>query len=262
VARLGGAELAVLLPGVPRGHAQRWADRLRDAMTGGDIGATVNVRTPDQKPTGRHAPDNITTTTMPAVPAQPASAIPAPAPPPAAIPAPAAPNRREDARSVLARLGVEVHGSGGRRRAADAPPPQPAPAIEERPAIEEQPANGHRRQPISLPSMDWLSELRLSPPEGDPILPPAPLPPPAPPPLPSPPLVQSDPEPTPPAPPSNPPPAVAAGKHSNRLGDLLMEALLAYRTASEPENPRHAAIGSELADDRDTAPRWRLPPWD
>jgi hypothetical protein len=244
VARLGGADLAVLLPGVPGGHARRWAERLEDAMVGAEAGVRVNVRTPDQKPTGRHAPDNITTTTIPAV-VDPPPALPPPALPPPAPPPPAPP-RREEARSVLARLGVEVRGSGGRRRAEDAP-------------VESPPANGSGpRQPIVLPSMDWLSELRLAPREADPVLPPAP------PALPAAPLFQFEPEPPRAAPEAAPPTPEppTGGKHSNRLGDLLMEALLAYRTASEPENPRPAGVGRELADDRDTAPRWRLPPWD
>jgi hypothetical protein len=244
-----------------------------------------------------------------------------------------------DARSLLSRLGVEVRGSGGRRRAADpaetdpsysdfsnsdpsgsdssntdvsaaglpaAAPPVGDPAPAAPPGVEAELPPG---RPISLPNMDWLSELSLGPrsvaPEPTqyerlPVEPPqyeprppieprelAPAPPPALPPMPplpaltpppimpAQPLFHFDPEPaTDPEPaPQRPPESNGVGgKHSNRLGDLLMEALLAYRTASEPdpepepepvpELPRHSAIARELDDDRDTAPRWLPPRWD
>lgn len=402
VARVGGAELAVLLPGVPRGQAERWVERLRDVMNGVDWpGVTVTVRTTAERfstvsastvsastvsasavpaqpvpaasrvrasavpasagpaqpvsepspPPARHSPDNFTTTVMPVVPADPPPPVPVSVVAPG-IPRPPLPEASyyslarqaveptaSDARSMLSRLGVEVRGSGGRRRAADpaeselpatdlpaaglpaappvADPPPAAPPVAAPLSARADPPPLPPRQPISLPSMDWLSELSLGPrpvlpepprfdtppdeprqyepplyepprfdaPPDEPRAPvepreSAPVPPPsalpplpslAPPPImPSQPLFHFDPEPTPQprAPESN----GVGGKHSNRLGDLLMEALLAYRTASEPEPepvpepapepPRHSAIARELDDDRDTTPRWLLPRWD
>ncbi|HEY0808033.1 MAG TPA: hypothetical protein VGD84_23400, partial [Pseudonocardiaceae bacterium] len=72
VARVGGAELAVLLPGAPVDQAERWVADLRGAMASVDWssftpGLTVAVRATVAQPAGRRA-------TQPVTPAQPVAA--------------------------------------------------------------------------------------------------------------------------------------------------------------------------------------------